>query len=50
MGGVRIFGIDTGETMTDRILVDSKGCFALGRAQTVLEDESRGIDKSTGCK
>lgn len=46
MEQVEIFGIDTGGTMTDTIFVDSIGRFTVGKAQTVPEDESKGIDKS----
>lgn len=46
MEEVKIFGIDTGGTMTDTIFVDTKGHFTVGKAQTVPEDESKGIDKS----
>ncbi len=46
MNSVEILGIDTGGTMTDTIFVDSEGLFTVGKAQTVPEDEARGIDKS----
>jgi N-methylhydantoinase A/oxoprolinase/acetone carboxylase beta subunit len=46
MTNVEILGIDTGGTMTDTIFVDSVGLFTVGKAQTVPEDEPKGIDKS----
>lgn len=46
MTSVEILGIDTGGTMTDTIFVDSDGRFTVGKAQTVANDESEGIDRS----
>lgn len=38
-----ILGIDTGGTMTDTILVDEKGEYVIGKAQTTPEYEAKGI-------
>ena len=41
-----ILGIDTGGTMTDTVLVDEKGEFTIGKAQTTPEFEAKGIINS----
>ena len=39
----RILGIDAGGTMTDTFLIDEKGRFIVGKAQTTAHDESVGF-------
>lgn len=39
----RILAIDAGGTMTDAFVVDDRGGFTIGKAQTTPEDESAGI-------
>ncbi len=42
----RILAIDAGGTMTDTFLIDDKGDFVVGKAQTTPEDESVGFVNS----
>lgn len=42
----RILGIDAGGTMTDTFLIDEKGDFIVGKAQTTPQDESEGFMSS----
>ena len=46
--GPRILAMDTGGTMTDTFIIDEKGDFVVGKAQTTPEDESVGFLNS--CK
>jgi acetone carboxylase, beta subunit len=39
----RVLAIDAGGTMTDTFIVDAKGAFVVGKAQTTPEDESAGF-------
>jgi acetone carboxylase, beta subunit len=39
----RVLAIDAGGTMTDTFLVDERGAFVVGKAQTTPEDESAGF-------
>ncbi|HEY4894528.1 MAG TPA: hydantoinase/oxoprolinase family protein [Solirubrobacteraceae bacterium] len=39
----RVLAIDAGGTMTDTFIVDSRGSFVVGKAQTTPEDESIGF-------
>jgi acetone carboxylase, beta subunit len=39
----RVLAIDAGGTMTDTFVVDERGAFAVGKAQTTPEDESAGF-------
>ena len=41
-----VLAIDAGGTMTDTFIIDDKGNFIVGKAQTTPEDESEGIVKS----
>jgi N-methylhydantoinase A/acetone carboxylase beta subunit len=43
---VRVLGIDAGGTMTDTILIDERGEFVIGKAQTTPENESIGFHQS----
>ncbi|QEN86981.1 hydantoinase/oxoprolinase family protein [Labrys sp. KNU-23] len=43
IGNPIVIGIDAGGTMTDTILVDSKGHFKIGKAATTPRDESEGF-------
>ncbi len=43
---LRILGIDAGGTMTDTFIIDDKGEFVVGKAQTTPEDESVGFMSS----
>ena len=40
---LRILGIDAGGTMTDTFIIDEKGEFVVGKAQTTPQDESIGF-------
>ncbi|MFN8162175.1 MAG: hydantoinase/oxoprolinase family protein [Solirubrobacterales bacterium] len=42
----RVLAIDAGGTMTDTFIVDARGRFAVGKAQTTPEDESVGFMRS----
>ena len=42
----RIIAIDAGGTMTDTFIIDDKGEFVVGKAQTIPEDESVGFANS----
>jgi acetone carboxylase, beta subunit len=42
----RVLAIDAGGTMTDTFIVDEKGSFVVGKAQTTPEDESIGFMES----
>jgi acetone carboxylase beta subunit len=42
----RILAIDTGGTMTDTFVVDERGAFTIGKAQTTPERESEGLLRS----
>ena len=39
----RVLAIDAGGTMTDTFIVDERGSFVVGKAQTTPEDESIGF-------
>src|ERR1700749_5308589 len=39
----RVLAIDAGGTMTDTFIVDDKGSFVVGKAQTTPQDESVGL-------
>jgi N-methylhydantoinase A/acetone carboxylase beta subunit len=39
----RVLAIDAGGTMTDTFIVDERGHFVVGKAQTTPDDESRGL-------
>ncbi|MFH1149766.1 MAG: hydantoinase/oxoprolinase family protein [Actinomycetota bacterium] len=39
----RILAIDAGGTMTDTFIIDEKGAFVVGKAQTTPDDEARGF-------
>ena len=41
-----VLAIDAGGTMADTFIIDDKGNFIVGKAQTTPEDESEGIVKS----
>jgi N-methylhydantoinase A/acetone carboxylase beta subunit len=43
----RVIAYDAGGTMTDSFLVDDRGSFVVGKAQTTPDDESRGLLAST---
>jgi len=43
----RILAIDAGGTMTDTFIIDEKGEFVVGKAQTTPEDESEGFLNSS---
>ena len=43
----RILAIDAGGTMTDTFIINEKGDFIVGKAQTTPEDESEGIMNSS---
>ncbi len=43
----RILAIDAGGTMTDTFIIDEKGDFVVGKAQTTPEDESEGFINSS---
>jgi acetone carboxylase, beta subunit len=43
MRAPRVLAIDAGGTMTDTFVVDERGAFAVGKAQTTPEDESVGF-------
>lgn len=43
---VKILAIDAGGTMTDSFLIDDKGEFVVGKAQTTPQDESIGFSNS----
>ena len=40
---MRVLAIDAGGTMTDTFIVDERGAFVVGKAQTTPEDESAGF-------
>jgi acetone carboxylase, beta subunit len=40
---LRVLAIDAGGTMTDTFVVDGRGAFVVGKAQTTPEDESAGF-------
>ena len=42
-GSARILAVDAGGTMTDTFVVDERGAFTIGKAQTTPHDESIGI-------
>ncbi|HEY2055506.1 MAG TPA: hydantoinase/oxoprolinase family protein [Solirubrobacterales bacterium] len=42
----RVLAIDAGGTMTDTFIVDDKGAFVVGKAQTTPQDESVGLMSS----
>ena len=42
----RVLAIDAGGTMTDTFIVDERGAFVVGKAQTTPEDESAGFMES----
>ena len=42
----RVLAIDAGGTMTDTFIVDERGAFVVGKAQTTPEDESTGFMES----
>jgi acetone carboxylase beta subunit len=42
----RVLAIDAGGTMTDTFIVDERGSFVVGKAQTTPEDESAGFMES----
>jgi acetone carboxylase beta subunit len=42
----RVLAIDAGGTMTDTFVVDDRGAFVVGKAQTTPEDESAGFMES----
>lgn len=43
----RILAIDAGGTMTDTFIIDEKGAFVIGKAQTTPEDEALGFLNSS---
>ena len=43
----RVLAIDAGGTMTDTFVVDDRGAFVVGKAQTTPEDESAGFMDSS---
>lgn len=43
----RVLAIDAGGTMTDTFIVDGRGAFVVGKAQTTPEDESVGFMQSS---
>ena len=43
----RVLAIDAGGTMTDTFIVDERGAFVVGKAQTTPEDESEGFMASS---
>src|ERR687896_426139 len=43
----RVLAIDAGGTMTDTFVVDDRGAFVVGKAQTTPEDESVGFMESS---
>lgn len=43
----RILAIDAGGTMTDTFIIDEKGAFVVGKAQTTPQDESEGFLNSS---
>jgi len=43
----RVLAIDAGGTMTDTFIVDDRGAFVVGKAQTTPEDESAGFMESS---
>ena len=43
---IRVLAIDAGGTMTDTFIVDEKGDYVVGKAQTTPEDESVGLIRS----
>ena len=47
-GTARILAIDAGGTMTDAFVVDDRGAFSIGKAQTTPEDEGIGVVASFG--
>jgi acetone carboxylase beta subunit len=46
-GNPRVLAIDAGGTMTDTFIVDERGSFVVGKAQTTPEDESLGFMRSS---
>ena len=40
---IRVLGIDAGGTMTDAVLIDDRGHFVVGKAQSTPDDESLGV-------
>ena len=43
---IKVLAIDAGGTMTDTFIVDEKGDYVVGKAQTTPEDESVGLIRS----
>nr|MBO2479837.1 acetone carboxylase subunit beta [Bacillota bacterium] len=46
MARAQILAIDAGGTMTDTFIIDGKGEFVVGKAQSTPEDESIGLINS----